>query len=416
MKLIGLSISGLRKIKAAELDFDGRALVQIRGENGAGKSTVIDAIKYLLSGSREIPAGVVSHGMDKSVIIGRINDYTVRRVIKDDGKNLLSIEKDGNKIGRPQEFLDAISGQFLDPEYFMNLAPAEKRTMVVRMAGLDFSEIDAQIAAAEQDRLLKGRALKAIGIPEPVPQVSAVSVSELIKERREIEQYNAKQRELQSAYNSYITNLTHAITRQFDGAASLEDVGIALEQSKAIYDKAKLQPPPIAQSERSYTEIDQKISQAEEQNEKARRYEAYRGKLKEREEAEKAYTEAQSNVEHLRMVRSDMMNSAHVPIKGLKITETGLEYKGSSCENWSTSESLKISLMLAVAYSGDLRTIYIKRGESFDRNSLASIKEFAEKHDVQIIMEIVDDSYADTEDGVIWLEEGQIVQVKKEQP
>ena len=107
------------------------------------------------------------------------------------------------------------------------------------------------------------------------------------------------------------------------------------------------------------------------------------------------------------------MSNAHVPIKGLKITETGLEYKGSSCENWSTSESLKIALMLAVAFSGELRTIYIKRGESFDKASLASIKEFAEKQDVQVIMEVVDDSYDADEDGVIWLEEGQVVHARE---
>ncbi len=415
MKLIGLSINGLRKIRAAELDFDGRALVQIKGRNGAGKSTIIDAIKYLLRGSREIPAGVVSHGIaDESVIIGRINDYTVRRVIKDDGKSLLSIEKDGNKMGRPQEFLDAISGQFLDPEYFMNLSPAEKRAMVVRMAGLDFSEIDSQITTAEQDRLVKGRALKAIGIPEAVERVDAVSLSDLVKERNKIEAYNATQRDLQAAYGAFVGNLIHRIIKEFDGVTSMDAIGLALGRGMDIYERGKLGTPPMAQPEKSYAEIDERIANAEALNEQARQYEAYLAKVKQRESAEEAYNAAQSTVEHLRGVRDDMMNTAHVPIKGLKITETGLEYKGASCENWSTSESLKISLMLAVAYSGDLRTVYIKRGEAFDRNSLASIKEFAEKHDVQIIMEIVDDSYSDDEDGIIWLEEGQIVKAKKE--
>jgi len=74
--------------------------VQIRGENGAGKSTVIDAVKYLLKGTREIPDGVVSNGAKESIIVGRIDDYIVRRVIKKDGKTALSIEREGGKMAR----------------------------------------------------------------------------------------------------------------------------------------------------------------------------------------------------------------------------------------------------------------------------------------------------------------------------
>ncbi|MFZ4617912.1 MAG: AAA family ATPase [Rectinemataceae bacterium] len=146
MKLIGLSIEGLRKIKAAELDFDGKNLVQVRGANGAGKSTVLDAIHFLLKGTRDIPAGVVSHGAGESVIVGTIDDYIVRRTIKTDGKSALSVEREGGKVARPQEFLDTISGQFLDPEWFAKLPGPEKRAVLMRYVGIDFTAIDGRIA------------------------------------------------------------------------------------------------------------------------------------------------------------------------------------------------------------------------------------------------------------------------------
>ena len=413
MKIIGLSIEGLRKIKAAELDFDGQNLVQIRGQNGAGKSTVIDAIKFLLKGSRDIPESVVNHEATEAVIVGRIDDYTVRRVIKSDGRTALAIEKDGGKIARPQEFLDAISGQFLDPEYFMGLSPAEKRSMIVGMAGLDFTGIDAAIATAEQERLIKGRELKAIGTPQEVPFAEPVSIADLLAQRRSIEEFNKKQEELERAYTEFFNGLIEEVCGQFKGAASIDELQAGLSRAKFVMEKAAVGVPSRPERPKAFDEIDRKIAGAETQNEQARRYQAYQEQLKLRQQKEKEYAAAQAEVERLRQEKSDMMNNARVPIKGLKITETGLEYKGSSSENWSTSESLKIALMLAVAYSGDLRTIYIKRGESFDSASLASIKGFAEQHDVQVIMEVVDDSYSSDEDGVIWLEEGQVVHAKE---
>ena len=243
MKLIGLSIEGLRKIKAAELDFDGQTLVQIKGQNGAGKSTVIDAIKFLLTGSRDIPENVVNHDSDEAVIVGRIGEYTVRRVIKQDGKTALSIEQAGGKLARPQEFLDTISGKFLDPEYFMSLAPADKRTMIVGMAGLDFTSIDAAIMNAEQERLIKGRELKAVGVPQPVPPAEPVSLSELLLERKKMEDFNEGQWKAEQQYKTFFDALIDEVCAQFKGAASIDELQTALSRAKFVIEKKAASVP-----------------------------------------------------------------------------------------------------------------------------------------------------------------------------
>lgn len=413
MKLIGLSIEGLRKIKAAEMDFNGKSLVQVRGENGAGKSTVIDAIKYLLKGTREIPSGVVSSGAEESVIVGRIDDYIVRRVIKKDGKSALSIEREGGKMARPQEFLDAISGQFLDPEWFLGLTPADMRATVVRYAGIDFKEIDAKIASAEEERTLRGRELKAVGTPAPVDPAESVSMADLLAKRKEITDWNEKQDRIAQSVTKIVQEVRAEIIRCFDDKDTIDGIRAALQSGAAIFKHRLVDMTLVMPSEKkSCVDIETQISNSEAQNAKARQYQAYLEAVERRKVCEKAYADAQALVDKLRQDRVDMMASAHVPIKGLEITETGLMYKGASCENWSMSESLKIALMLAAAYSGDLRTVYIKRGEAFDSDSLASIKAFAEKHDIQIIMEVVDDSYDCEADGVIWLEEGNVVKAK----
>ena len=62
--------------------------------------------------------------------------------------------------------------------------------------------------------------------------------------------------------------------------------------------------------------------------------------------------------------------------------------------------------------ANELKTIYIKRGESMDTESLEKLKKATEAYDIQIIIEIVDSSYLSHSDGVIYIEEGVIVPAK----
>ncbi len=416
MKLIALSIEDLRKIRAAKLDFDGQNLVQVRGRNGAGKSTVIDAIKFLLKGTRDIPANVVTTGQSEAVIIGTIDDYIVKRIIKPDGKSVLAIEREGGKIARPQEFLDAISGQFFDPEQFMSLSPAEKREAIMRYSGIDFTEIDKKIAEAEQERLFVGRELRALGKPSPVQPCMAVNVSELLERRKYIENYNTLQIEAKHKLDEYCTNIARKIANDFVNAAreGVQGLKDALVRASDTLDQALNEPaiPPAPLPLKGYDEIDKEIAEAEETNRRAEQYTLYLAAMKKIEAKEAEYNAAQTKLDSLRKEKSDMLLNAKIPVKGLTLTENGLEHNGISCDNWSTSESLKIGLMLATAYAGELKTIYIKRGESFDAESLATIKNFAEKRNIQVIMEVVDGGYNKDEAGIVWIEEGEIVPPK----
>jgi hypothetical protein len=57
------------------VDFNCKNLVQLRGKNRAGKSTAVNAGKYLFSGGKEIPAGAVANGKSKAEIIGHFEAW-----------------------------------------------------------------------------------------------------------------------------------------------------------------------------------------------------------------------------------------------------------------------------------------------------------------------------------------------------
>ena len=49
----------------------------------------------------------------------------------------------------------------------------------------------------------------------------------------------------------------------------------------------------------------------------------------------------------LKKQKLDVLAEASLPVPGLEITDTGLTHDGITDENWSQSESLKISMLLA---------------------------------------------------------------------
>lgn len=416
MKLISLSIKNMRSIRAAELDFDGKSLVEIRGRNGAGKSTVIDSILFLLKGSRDIPAGVVTNGESKGVIVGTVGEYTIRRMIDPDGKSTLAIEGPAGKIPSPQGFLDQLSGKFLDPEYFKKLPSIEKRALLLRYAGIDFNAIDGEIMVAEQNRLVLGRLLKTLGTAGPEPEkVEPVSVADILKERAEILSFNETQErqvlintaKLRVVKDRFIYGLQEKDFSTFvDFTAHLEGLIAAYNEAVRLGANSWVDVLPL----KPLTIVDERLACSEKTNQKATAYKEWETRRDNIKAKQAEYDAADKVVADLREKKHGMVAGAKMPIKDLEITDTGLAFRGVSDENWSDSEALKIALNVAVAYSGDLKAVYIKRGEALDSASLEKIRVFAEKKDFQIIVEIVDDSYAKQGDGVIYIEDGAVQQ------
>jgi len=247
MILTSLSIANLRKIKVAQFSFVGKSLVKIKGPNGAGKSTVIDAIQFLLNG-RTAPPNAVTKGEEDSTIVGMIDDYCCKRVIKPDGKTVLKVTKNNVAITSPQSFLDSISGTLIDPQSFCEKTPAEKRSYLLEVFAIDTTEIDQIIKDLEQDRLFTGRDLKRCGEPIECPKVERKDpgtilekIKQLQTELAEIESHNDQARKyetylkakedrdvLSEAYKSITTNIEDKkrdkmeLLKNIDGPDGLE--------------------------------------------------------------------------------------------------------------------------------------------------------------------------------------------------
>jgi hypothetical protein len=411
MKILALAIENLRKIKAATLDLKDGNLTQIRGPNRAGKSTILLAAQMLFGGKSIVPKDAITHGKEEARIIGIVNDYTIKVIIKKNGAHSLTVEKEGMKKTKPQAFLDALAGKFLDPQWFSQLPGTEKKRVLMKHLGLDFAEIDKEIAGLEDTRLMLGRRLKAIGEVKNLEKVDRVSYAELIAERDAIFDFNREQETQAGKIADAKAGLGILKEEKAVILAQIDDLqkkaGITDEMINAAQSIIDSLPP--AEPLKSFEAIDKNIASAETTNAKALEYEMSQEKIKARNLIEAEYDEADAGIKAKRQRKEEALRDAEMPIDGLGITDDGLSLNGTADAAWSDSEHLLVAMRISAALSKELKIMFIKRGESLDRASLEEIQKFADFHDYQIIMEIVDDKFDQRDGNLIYIKEGEII-------
>jgi predicted ATPase len=420
LKLIGLTINNLRRIHAIELEIKESGLTEIRGKNKQGKTTVLDAVEMLLKGKKFIPADVISHGEDQGSIKGTISDgedvYIVERVIRDGKPPILHLKKNGAKVGSPETFLSSLVNDItFNPRPFMNKTDLEKQKEMMKIAGIDFTKLDASIKDLFDERTMVGREVKSLGeviIPE---KVEKQSVSILLDERKaRISAESArdevlnKLQDLRKNKSDLELNINQLKKELEEAEAELATLDPRIEKGSSIL-KGK---DEHLSSLRTTEEIDADIDKVEETNEKAVAYTRAVEKSKERAAKQLEYDHLTGKIETLREEKLSCLASAQLPVKGLELREDGLYYNGTHSSNWSESESMRISSDLCINLNPKLRAIFIDRGEAYDSNSLRELGTWAEKNDLQAIITIVSD-IPDAEDrdaNVYYIEEGRRIE------
>lgn len=152
MKTTKLKIKNVLGIK--ELELNGES-VELTGTNGAGKSSVLDAIRKALT--NDFPRDViVRQGENESeILIETDSGLKVERKIRADKADYFKVTENGKQIPGPQTFLNEIFTPLqLNPVQFTQMSRQEKNRMILDLIEFDwdlnwikeqFSEIPAGI-------------------------------------------------------------------------------------------------------------------------------------------------------------------------------------------------------------------------------------------------------------------------------
>ncbi len=436
MKVLGLKAKNLRNIEIVEVDLKGKEFVEITGDNGAAKSTLIDIIFGAMIGKKYFggSAGawqVIKSGANKAqmkVTIGNKSRQievtrSITRLDNDDGPTKaggsLKIEDtEGEALG--QEFLDSLISVFtVDVKGFARLSVKDQIKTIYDMLGVNVDDIDAKIKDKFDERTLTGRQLKvATGRAEGLEceEIEAVSVDELIAERQSIEaanvvlsdierQRDARQSDLDGLNSDIIdTGVTIARLKKEIGLfeSQVEKMNIsATDFEKELKEMPKLEQPASTDA------VDQAVRTASVTNDQANQYRSFLEAQKDAESLRAYYEKATKAIDKLKDKKDAALKSGKLPFRNLSIDDTlGLMIGDVPFTQKSAAEQIRISAQIGMRLKPDLRVLTIRDGSLLDSESFKVVKKLSEKEGYQVLVESVGEKPGENE---IVLREGQVI-------
>lgn len=427
MKIVSLKAENIKRLVAVEITPDGSAVQVIGGVNGAGKSSVLDAIMLALGGADVTPSKPVRTGEASGRVVLDLGDLTVtRRLTAAGGNTLIVANKEGARYPSPQAMLDRLIGTLsFDPLEFGAMKPKEQRETLRALVGLDTSDLDTAAEAVYADRAAVNRAVKiyeAQLVTMPVHEDAPAEEVSLVDLAQELTAAEASQKALHAARATHdervrtatteATRVSAAVTRVEQLRQELVVAEGALETARASHAEAvaataeALHVGVAAKAALiDAAPIRQRVASAEGINAKVRanRQRAQLQATIDREKsAADAHTKALAQLESDKQAR---IAAAAFPVPGLGISAEGVTFNGEPFEQASQAERIRVSVAMGLALNPKLKVLLVRDGSLLDSKSMALLAELATAADAQVWVEVVKDS----PDGVgIYIEDGAV--------
>ena len=416
MKINKLEIENVKRVKAVKIEPTANGLTIIGGDNGQGKTSVLDSIAWALGGNKFKPSNAKREDSVIPPVLHIVMDNGL--VVERKGKNsdLKVIDPNGNKAG--QQLLDTFVDELaLNLPKFMNASNKEKAQILLQIIGVGDQLV--AIEKEEQDTYNQRRAIGQIADQKkkfaqeqtyyPEAPKELVSASDLIKRQQEIlakNGENQRKREQLNAITLKKKNSLEALARLEDQVKALKaecDQLIADEQI-ALKTAAELQ-------DESTTELEESIRQIDEINRKVR---ANLDKDKAEEDA-KEYTDQYAalteKLQQIRQSKTDLLKSANLPLEGLSIEDGELTYKGFKWDGMSGSERMIVATSIVRKLNPKCGFVLLDKLEQMDLKTLKAFGDWLEAENLQAIATrvstgeecsiIIEDGYVKGEESMI---------------
>lgn len=415
IKINKLEIENVKRVKAVKVEPTANGLTVIGGRNGQGKTSVLDAIAWALGGDRYRPSEAQRREstIPPNLHIVLNNGLVVER--KGKNSDLKVTDPEGNKAG--QQLLNEFVEQFaLDLPKFMESNNREKANVLLQIIGVgnQLATLEAEEKDLYNERLAIGRiadqkekfAKEQPYYPDAPKEL--VSASELIRQQQEILAQNGenqRKREnlhrLEQEYQKINGQLEELLKRQ---ATVKSDIDIARMSAADLRD-------------RSTAELEASISNIEEINRKVR---TNLDKDKAEEDAQAyrdQYAGLTKKIEDTRKKKTDLLDSAELPLPELSVKDGELVYKGQKWDNMSGSERLIVATAIVRKLNPKCGFVLLDKLEQLDTDTLNEFGKWLEQEGLQAIATRVstgEECSLIIEDGYVVGQEHTEVSQKKE--
>lgn len=400
-KIIELTSENVKRLSAVKITPNGNMVV-IGGDNGQGKSSVLDSIMYALAGNKAIPAAPLRKGQKFGKVVLKLDAdesrslsaMTVVRTFAASGKTTLEITSDdGYRAPTPQTILNDICGRIaFDPLEFTRMKPKDQADTLRGVVGLDFSTQDQERKKLYDQRTIitrDGKQLKArwegIEVEAETPD-EEVDVEALLIELKAANANNAavesKQRE-SDRIALQIVSQNERIDQIKEQLAKAESDREKLFAAKAAADAlavgALIDTAPTESKLAAATEINRSVQRKLEKAKMAVELQKLRDQV----------DKLGIGIAAIDTAKTEAMGAAKWPVEGLGFSEDGVTLNDLPFEQASSAEQLRVSVAMGLAMNPGLRVLLIRDGSLLDENSLALLAKIAEEQDGQVWIERV---------------------------
>lgn len=407
LRLVKLEIENFKKIVYAEVDVDG-VEVEIAGLNGHGKSSVLDAYDVLMEGAGAVPEKAVREGEKKWRItgqfgVGREVEFTCTATGTVDGRPRLEITRtDGQPLGdTDRAFLSALTGGVpFDPQEFASMKPAEQRQKLMRLVGLDFTNLDAEEKKLRAQReALAGTVKNAKGAFEMAKTHGDAPDAEVSVKDLSAELQRAQDAEIE--FERKKADFKRAEGRVAEHKATISRLEAQLAEARKSLPVLEAEAANAKEAAESVPEFDvadirARLGNAEAINAKVRdnrRAEELRDAWRKVQDEYDGYTR---RIEQIEAERRAKLEKAQFPYPGLGVSDSGVILDGVPFEQGSDAQKLlaaaAIFLGIAKAEGRRIRNVSIRKGALMDRTSRQKLRELVTAAGGTSLIEVVDET------------------------
>lgn len=422
LRIVELRAEQFKRLRAVHIKPDG-SVVQITGANGAGKSSILDAIYVALGGTKDAPSTPVRQGEKAARIELDLGDVVVtRRFTAGGGTSLELARKDGTVFKKPQQALDGILGALtFDPLAFTRMAPkvqAEQLRALVKL-DIDLDAVERRRTEAFEHRTDVNRRTKTLfervqslakAVDESIDitpidttgmldemQSAGLKAAEIERERQNRQAKGERVRACRERAALLREKIAEMLAEAETNERAADEGARALESL-----------PPIAEPV-DVTAIRQELTAAEAENQKRsmqqRARVAYQEAKAQFDAAEDSANKLTAIIQDCEAEKAAATARAQMPIEGLAFGEGMVLFNGLPFDQASSAEQLRVATAIGMAMNPRLRILTIKDGSLLDETSLAALQVMADEHDFQIWIERVDTS---GKHGIV-IEDGAVV-------
>lgn len=397
IKINKLEIENVKRIKAVKIEPTANGLTIVGGNNNQGKTSVLDSIAWALGGEKYRPSKAQREGssIPPTLHIVMSNGLVVER--KGKNSSLKVTDPSGNKGGQQllNEFVEQLA---LDLPKFMEASGKEKAQTLLKIIGVgdQLDVLDKKEKELYNNRLAIGQIAdrkKKFSDEQPyypdAPK-ELISPSDLIKQQQEILARNGENQRKRDRLNE-ITMNKH---RVFDDIGRLDEQIATLQKQKeqlteeynqAVRDEETARKTVLELQDESTAELEESLANIEEINRKVR---ANLDKDKAEEDAldyRNQYNSLTAEIDKTRREKTDLLQSAELPLPELSVKDGELIYKGQQWDNMSGSDRLKVSTAIVRKLNPKCGFVLLDKLEQMDRETLDEFGQWLEQEGLQAI-------------------------------